>query len=191
VSVIHIPAMPRGRIDVFALDMGRADATAFVAPHPGTDDPARAWPLRAALGADFLDAGGIELVSPGDLSAIGLSGYLAEGYGADPAQLAPLSAVLDAIGRPVLLVRGRAFGGMAQTLSVGAGLRHVATLHEIQATPAGPGLQSSSALPQAAEDDAPAASGPGHRPPGAPVALIAGSLGLAALLVVALRVLIG
>ena len=49
-SVIHIPAIPRGRIDVFTLDMGRAEATAFVAHHPGTDDPARAWPLRAALG---------------------------------------------------------------------------------------------------------------------------------------------
>lgn len=191
-NAIAIPAHTAGRIDVFNLDLAPDEANAFMRRDGSTDDPNAAWPLRAALGADYLAPTGVELVDLDDLSGLGLAGYLRDGLGATEADVALHKDVLDALSGLVVVVRGVAYGAMEQTLAPKAPLSHVATLHEAQAAPPGPPLTADSAEPsvpepqgeEPAEPDAPQ----GH---GSPLPVILGGLVAAAVLVVLLSLAFG
>ena len=129
---IEIPADDRA-IHVFALNLNAEAATRFV-EKPAPDRP---WPLRDALGADYLEADRVELVRIDDLGALGLTGYLKEGWGIEGADLDG-SRLAGLRGMAVLLTPG-ATGGQAQMLEPRAPLRHLGSFKErparLDATP--------------------------------------------------------
>lgn len=82
--------------------------------------------VMAALGVDGEVQGAeIELFDLGDLGAMPLSDYLAEGHGIARAELGAMRGQLDGLTGRVLIVPSRAFGGRATALRVGRGLRLV------------------------------------------------------------------
>lgn len=188
---LTIPAHASGRIDIFAVDLPPEAVDRFMARGDGTDDPTAAWPLRAALGADFLDPRGIELVSVADLAGLGLAGYLREGLGAEDAEVTQQLATLDALDGLVLILRGPAYGGVAQTLRPRAPLTHIATLHEEQPAPPGPALHADSAEPAPAEAPEPEPEEEAPKGSGTPLPIIAGGLIAAAVLVLAASLWLG
>lgn len=185
---LTIPAYAPGRIDVFALDLDAALAESFAAANPASDDPQASWPLRAALGADFLDPEGVELVRLADLSGLGLAGYLTDGWGAKPAEVAAVRPALDALTGHAVLLRARAYGGLAQTLTPRAPLTHIATLTEVAAAAPGPAVTAESAERTA---EAPDAAPPAPDGSGTPLPVIAGGLIAAAVLVLVLSLSLG
>lgn len=188
---MDIPAHAAGRIDVFAVDLPADAAARLMQRQGGTDDPQAAWPLRAALGADFLDPKGIELVAVKDLAGLGVSGYLAEGLGAEPRGIAANKDRLLALTGQVAILRGVAYGGVAQTLVPHAPLTHIATLHEVAAPPPGPPLTSDSAepsMPDPEEDETADLSPEGS---GTPIPVVIGGLIAAAAIVLALGLVFG
>lgn len=142
-SDLHVSPAEAGKVRVFALDLPAAEIPAFMARRDDTDDPMAAWPLRAALGADHLDAGRVELVRLADLEGVGLSGYLAEGLGIAADEVARERARLDRLEGHAVILPSSAFGGVEQHLAPRPPLRHVATLHEER--PQAPGILSESA----------------------------------------------
>ncbi len=122
-TVLDIPAHEAHVVRVFAV-VEEAGA-------PLTDAE-----VMAALGAgDGLRGNEIELFDLGDLGAMPLSDYLAEGHGIARADLAPMRGQLDGLAGRVLIVPSRAFGGAAMVLRVGRGLRLVARFEEEEAAP--------------------------------------------------------
>lgn len=119
----EIKSSEQGVVRVFAVDLP-VDET------PGFNRRNGAWPLRAALGAEWLDPDHLLFFDIADLEGLGLTDYLAEGHGIAAAELAPLRQRLDGMTGHALIVPSRAFGGRAQTITPRAPLRLVATLHE-------------------------------------------------------------
>lgn len=117
---VQIPSDARGHVVVLALDVPDRDRAAFLdMPKSGPD---RHWPLRAAVGADFLTDEGIEAFPASDLTGLGLPDYLVQGLGIEPADLErDRAALLDA--EFVVLLNGSAFGNVAQTLTIKPPLR--------------------------------------------------------------------
>ncbi|MAU52055.1 MAG: hypothetical protein CMN17_06670 [Roseovarius sp.] len=111
---LDIPAQEAHVLRVFAVtDPALSDAAAIT-----------------ALGAESLEPEQVEVFDLGDLGDMPLSAYLAEGQGISAGALAPMRAQLDGLTGRVLLLPSRAFGGRAQRLSVGAGLRLVGRFEE-------------------------------------------------------------
>ncbi|WP_306005749.1 hypothetical protein [Aquicoccus porphyridii] len=119
----EIRSSEQGVIRLFAVDLPPDEAAHFNRRN-GT------WPLRAALGADWLDPDHLLFFDIADLDGVGLTEYLAEGHGIGAEELAPLRQRLDGMKGHALIVTSRAFGGRAQTIKPRAPLRLVATLHE-------------------------------------------------------------
>jgi hypothetical protein len=190
-DTIEIPADAEGRIDVFAVDLPAEVMERFTSRSGDTDDPNAAWPLRAALGADYLDPAGIELVGIRDLAGLGLAGYLSEGLGATDEGVDANRDALEELDGHVLILRGRAYGGMAQTLRPREPLTHIATLHEEAAAPPGPALHAETAEPQAEVPPPPEDDPAPRRKTGSPLPIIAGGLILAAVLVAVVALGIG
>ena len=109
--------------------------------------------MARALGVERLDPSGVEVVDAGALAGVGLDGYLVEGLGADEAALAADRARLRSVGGPVALIRSRAFGGRAETLSPTGALVPVGVYPELAADPVTP------RFPVDGEIGAPAAHG--------------------------------
>ncbi|MFK7938125.1 MAG: hypothetical protein AB8B82_02005 [Roseovarius sp.] len=120
---ITITETERGVVRVFAIDLTDDALKAFVRRNGS-------WALQEALGADVLTPDLVEVFDVADLTGLGLSGYLHEGQGIAPGDLDPLRAQLDAITGSVMVLPSSAFAGTAQTLSVRAPLRLVATFNE-------------------------------------------------------------
>ncbi|MEO0938991.1 MAG: hypothetical protein AAFY38_12630 [Pseudomonadota bacterium] len=132
---IDIPRDERGVIRVFSLSMTPAEAKALRAniPHYSEDgDVDTPDPQTALLGAEYLDGAFTEVFPISDLEGLGLVGYLKEGNGVDPAQLAPDAAKLAALAGWVFIVYSSAFGGFAQTLTPGPELTLIGTYGEPQ-----------------------------------------------------------
>lgn len=124
---ITIRPTEHGVVRIFAVDLPEDQIAGFNRQNG-------AWPLQDALGADVLNADHVELFPLSDLDELGLTGYLEQGHGIDPADLADMRGQLHALAGHVLIVTSRAFGGQAQTLTPCAPLRLIASFHE-DATP--------------------------------------------------------
>jgi hypothetical protein len=150
-DTLDLPAQDHGIVRVFALD---ADGQR---PEDWTPDGAAAAggdPLARAFGADALDRDYVEVLRPGDLGGMGLSAYLAQGYGVTDEALEPHRDALAALDGLAVIALPPAFGPAtgqeAATLALDPRLRLVAALPD----PAAP-----SALPPL-----PGAAAPGHDP---------------------------
>ena len=99
-------------------------------PEWGEDPSDPPWPLREALGVDYLDSDFIELFDVADLDELGLAGYMIEGLGIAEDDVAPHRAQLDAIKGLVLIVFSNALGGFETTIRPKSPLRWVGTFVE-------------------------------------------------------------
>ncbi|MDT0681305.1 hypothetical protein RM543_01310 [Roseicyclus sp. F158] len=129
---VDVPAGETGVIRVFAVDAAA-----------GT--PFSAQEAEAALGGDTLDKGKLEVVNLEDLLGVGLTGYLIEGLGADPDEVAPDRQKLDNLSGQAVIVPSSAFEGRAVTLEPRAPLTEIGAYREIEATPATGPLESQAA----------------------------------------------
>lgn len=148
-KTIDIPRDERGVVRVFALSMTPAEAKALRANIPADpDDTDTPDPQTALLGATYLDSDFTEIFPLSNLEGLGLVGYLEQGNGVDPAQLAPDARKLAALEGWVFLVFSSAFGGFAQTLSPGPELTLIGAYSEVprDVTPRGK-IASEAALP--------------------------------------------
>lgn len=106
---------------------------------------------KIALAADLLGhpiaQGGAEVFPVADLSSIGLSGYLADGYAVPEDQLKAARAKLDALEGYVLLVFSAAFEGQAVALSPGPELTLIGTFGEARPEMPSLPLESDAAQP--------------------------------------------
>ncbi len=114
---LTIPAGETGKVRLFALDMP-PDQTRFLT-EPGA--------VAQMLGGGPLDPAHVEIFPLADLGDLGLAGYLAEGCGIPPEQIAAQRAQLDALTGHVLLIFSGAFGGRAARLEPPDTIRPVAT----------------------------------------------------------------
>ncbi|NNE87944.1 MAG: hypothetical protein HKN27_07695 [Silicimonas sp.] len=69
------------------------------------------------------------------LAGLGLTNYLAEGYGIPPEDMAGKAAALDALKGLVILVPSSAFGGNEQVLEPSPALRFIGMFHEPKNAP--------------------------------------------------------
>ncbi|UXX81612.1 hypothetical protein [Roseovarius pelagicus] len=120
---MDVPAREDGVVRLFAVDLDPMALEAFGRRNGS-------WPVADALGVEMLAPDQVELFAVSDLTGVGLTGYLEEGLGVAPAELAGMRPQLEAVKDGVLIVRSRAFGGAAVTLHPRAPLRHIATFHE-------------------------------------------------------------
>jgi len=80
------------------------------------------------LGVNDLDPEQIDLIDLADLTGIGLSQYLVDGFAISPDQLDHAS--LDALTGQLLIIRSAAFRGSAATLTLSPHLTPIATISE-------------------------------------------------------------
>ncbi len=137
---IRIPANEHGVVRLFALDLPEAEAEAFAAP--AETGP---WPLAEAMQAAHLEPDHVALLRLDDLEGIGLAGYLTDGLGLAPEEVAESRPLLDPLKGHVVIVTSPAFGGQAQELVIRRPLRHVATWREAESVPPMDKLRSDSA----------------------------------------------
>lgn len=116
---LQVRAGERGVIRLFALDLPPEQVTFL--REPGA--------LAQVLGVQTLDETQADILKPEDLGEIGLSGYLVDGAGVPPSQIAPDAARLDARKGAVLVLRSRAFDGAA-TIAPAPGVRLIGTYGE-------------------------------------------------------------
>jgi len=96
-----------GLVRVFAIDAPPEETALWREPE-GED-----WPLPRALGLDGLDPDGVQVLRPGELGEIGLSGLLSAGHGVDEAQLADERERLDSETALVAVIRSSAIAAPA------------------------------------------------------------------------------
>lgn len=171
---LQLPLNEHGLIRVFAVNRTAAELPLAL---KSQDKAALAAKL---LGHDIAD-GGAELFPVSDLSGIGLSGYLAEGYTVPDDQLRDARAKLDALEGYVLLVFSTAFEGRPTTLTLGADLTLIGTFGEAQPDMAVRPLESEAAQPYSGT--------PSATPPAPPKRRATGSLGVVGLFVLAALIL--
>ena len=114
---VKISATEHGVIRVFAWDGDDV---------PGLDE------VKAALGARELHDSHVDIIDLNDLDEYGLSGYLTEGLGVAKDEVAPLAPRFGILKGRVVVISSPAFGGVAQSLTVRAPLRPLATLNEMR-----------------------------------------------------------
>lgn len=117
---IEIAASERDTVHVFAIDLTKDEAEAMATPEAD-------WSLHMALGAPELDYNYVDLVDPDELGGLGLSGYLIEGLGLDPALIAADRAMLDGLTGPHAVISSLAFKGEALVLTPTNPVRWIAT----------------------------------------------------------------
>jgi len=122
---IHIPRNEHGLIRVFAISRPPVDITSTISRQ------GKAAVAENLLGHP-LPEGEFELFPMADLSGVGLSGYLSEGYAVPADQIAKHRRKLDALDGYVLLVFSKAFDGAEITLSPGPDLTLIGTFGETQ-----------------------------------------------------------
>ena len=127
---MQVPADERGTVRLFTVDLDAPRIAALRAADDEDESPGLRDTLQTALGASALDPDHVELFDVGDLSGLGLSGYLTEGLGVAEADVMRDRTRLDALRGHVLVVLSRAFEGEAQTLRTRAPLRWMGTWQE-------------------------------------------------------------
>lgn len=115
---LHVHKDEPRLVRLFALDMPPQQARFLRQPGGAAQ----------ALGVDQLDDTEAEVFDIGDLGDLGLTGYLNDGCGISRDQLDEVR--LAALSGWMLLVRSRAFGGRAVTLTPQAGVRPVGVYFE-------------------------------------------------------------
>jgi len=118
---LTIPAGERGVIRLFALDMPPQQARFL-------NEPGAAAQM---LGVADLDPAQIDIINIAELAGVGLGEYLTQGCSVAPGQID--QTALAAITGHVLLVRSRAFKGLAANLTPSPQLSLVATFTETPA----------------------------------------------------------
>lgn len=156
----------------------------FVAEPDPSSGASRLTPETAAdlLGASDVNAAKIEVVAPGSVDTLGLSGYLVDGYGVAADEVAPRREELDSLTGQIVLVPSSAFSG-AQRLSpkeplsfVGAFAETPAAAHEV--------MSPVSDVDERPAPTPPSAETPDEKTKSMPVGLIViGALILAAILI--------
>ncbi|MCG6903872.1 MAG: hypothetical protein LJE68_14455 [Rhodobacter sp.] len=111
-SPLHVTANEREVVRVFTFP---------------ADDAADTVPLGAMLGADPLDMAHVESFHSRDLAGVGLPGYLTDGLGIDPADIADDLARLKAADGQIVILHSKAFCGVTQTLAPVPPLTHLGT----------------------------------------------------------------
>lgn len=162
---MHVAADEHGFLRVFATDR---------------EDVITRHGIGTMIGTD-LDAEKVEVIDTKDIAALGLTTYLAEGYGIDADDLSDATEALNAIDGRVALIPTSAFRGNAADLAPNPPLRFVGIYAEAEGTKpiAMRKTPSSTLLPDLEPAPAPEPSRPVKRP--LPIILIA--LALAAALV--------
>lgn len=103
---------------------------------PEGDAAITAKNVHKILGDDLaLIAEKIEVFPSKVIAGLGLSAYLAEGYGIPEADLAGKAAALDALNGLIILVPTSAFGGRAQMLEPKPGVRFIGAFREPRPAP--------------------------------------------------------
>ncbi|APG48430.1 hypothetical protein [Phaeobacter porticola] len=119
-QALVIPAGEQRVIHVFDLNM-RAEQARFLR-EPGA--------LAQVLGVDEIDLDHVEIFPISDLEGLGLRGYLRDGCGISPEQLAADAQALAAVEDYVLLLRSRALRGKETQLTPASQIRHIGDYHE-------------------------------------------------------------
>jgi len=135
IDPLKIPPGERGILRLFALDPGPKQARDI------NDQTA-----ANLLGVHDLDPGQIDIIDLADLTGIGLSQYLVEGFAISLDQLD--RAKLDALTGHVLIVRSPAFRGHAATLALAPHLTPITTFSETPTNWTGRPLPTKSAHPR-------------------------------------------
>lgn len=173
---IEIPSDARGHVLVFALDLPQGEVAEFARASAG------GWPLKAALGAEVLEPGRVEVFPVADLDAFGLPGYLTEGHGITETTLTEDRQALEAVTGTVAVITGAAFGGKAQVLEPKPPLRLIGyyreQLPEVRMEP----------LPAGGARGSVAGGRPGAAPRGLGRGLILTVIALAALALIVLMI---
>ncbi len=174
---LTVPAQESGVVRVFAVNLPPAQVAAVLrdtaAPPAQTGDLPETPAAATLLGWPGLDTRQTEVFAIADLTGLGLSGYLTEGLGLAPDQIAPDQPRLAALDGYVLILRSRAFRGQSLDLDLPQELTLIGTYHE-----ASPPVQFEP-LPDAGAQPAP------QKPSRKPVsnAAMSGRIATAALLV--------
>ena len=140
-SAIQVPAHESGVVRLFAVELPDAEIDGFASKnwsaYDAADDDAEGppWPLRDALGADYLDDAHVEVIAVGDVAAIGLSTYMTEGLGLAEDEISKDRSRIDTVRGHVVVITSPAFGGLPQTLDPELPLRLVGTFREVAADP--------------------------------------------------------
>ncbi|PSL20987.1 hypothetical protein [Shimia abyssi] len=127
-TALQVAEKERGVIRVFALDLPESDLKRLT--DPAKHDPTPQATVAMLIGLDWLEDGGFEIFETDVLGELGLAGYLANGGGVAPADLAANRDRLNAYDGPVLILYSRAFGGAPTLLKPGPGVAHLGTWHE-------------------------------------------------------------
>ncbi|MEO3414451.1 hypothetical protein AAFO92_07340 [Roseovarius sp. CAU 1744] len=170
----------RGIIRLFSVDLPPEQISAFAEKPLGEENDDTPWPLKEALGAQYLDLDFIELFPITNLTGLGLPGYMVEGLGIAEEDIAEDHARLSSLKGHILIVVSSAFGGFAQTLSPRAPLRWIGTYTEETAPVQFQPLPSETARGNVNTDTKPRPSN----------AAMSGRVAMAALLVLALLVVV-
>lgn len=169
---IDIQKNERGAIRVFAINLAPTEVTERLKKLPKSDF------ARQLLGNPHLNTASAEIFPVSDLTGMGLSSYLGEGYAVEVTEIGADKSKLDALEGYVLLLFSDSFEGLEMTLAPGAELTLIGTYAEY--APAGTAqlITTDSARPYSGT--------PGMTPPTPP----SGPAG-SALVVIALAVLLG
>ena len=132
-EALQVRKNERGVVRLFTVDAEAAGPKMSTEPDWAADENDPPWPLRDALGLDYLDADFIELFDVRDLDELGLSGYMIEGLGIAEKDVTSHIAQLEAISGKVLFVFSSALGGFETTIRPKAPLRWVGTFLEERA----------------------------------------------------------
>ena len=111
-----------------SVEVRRSDVVVF----SWAGDPEKAAVLSALLGAKIVDPDQIEVFSAEAITSMGLTSYLAEGYGIDRADLTQDTGRLDSHAGTLVIVSARAFEGNAD-VTLGAGLTLIGSFREARA----------------------------------------------------------
>ena len=144
-ETLDIPAGERGKVRVFTIDL----------PDQIVRSQRETGEIYAMLGAIQLDLSYVEIFPVADLDDIGLSGYLKEGCGIAPEDVADDAANLNAIKGYVILVLSRAFGGQAVSLKPANELRLIGTYSEVATDWSATPIKTESAKPRVAVSSSP------------------------------------
>jgi hypothetical protein len=137
-SDLDVTAHETGVVRLFQLDLPEDEIRGFVEKgwYPGDDGgEAEHWPLREALGAEYLKVDHVEVFPVGDVAALGLSTYMTEGLGMPDAEIAADKSRIDAVRGHVVVVTSAAFGGVAQRLDPHPPLHLIGTYRETPPAP--------------------------------------------------------
>jgi hypothetical protein len=129
----EIKAQEHGIVRLFTVNKDAEPPIMSVEKDWDADPVDPPWPLRDALGVEYLDSDFIELFDVSDLEGVGLPQYMIDGLGVAEAEVEQDRARLEAIRGMVLVVLSSAFGGFAGTLTPKSPLRWVGTYTEDRA----------------------------------------------------------